>query len=127
MARAASESVTGKAARFVIRDVFLDVLRFPIWWYTKGTANVSRLVWQELLTILNRLSLPILFRNLLKPMYGDYSKSGRAISLVMRLVVFGFKAVGFALWALMLLLLFVLWIGALPAAVFQVVRVIGGY
>lgn len=104
-----------------MRDVLFDVVRFPWWWYTTGTENVARFVWLELLAIINRLSLPILFRNLLKPMYGDYSRSGRIISLFMRLMVFGYNLVGFAIWTVLLLVLLLLWLVVLPLVGLQVV------
>lgn len=117
----ASTTVKGEVARFVLRDVLFDVVRFPWWWYTTGTKNVARFVWLELLAIVNRLSLPILWRNLLKPMYGDYSRSGRIISLFMRLIVFCYNLVGFAIWTVLLLMLLLLWLAVLPLVGLQVV------
>lgn len=115
------QSVTGKAIQFVVRDVLLDVARFPVWWYTTGTFQALRFVLQELLTVVDRLSLRILVRNLFKPMYGDYSKSGRSISLVMRLVVFAFRVVGLFLWTLALLLIFLVWITLPIVTVYQII------
>ncbi len=125
-AASASTTVRGEVVRFVLRDVLFDVVRFPFWWYTAGTKNVARFVWLELLAIVNRLSLPILWRNLLKPMYGDYSRSGRIISLFMRLIVFGYNLVGFAIWTVLLLTLLLLWLVVLPLIGLQVVLQIQG-
>ncbi|MBI4090171.1 MAG: hypothetical protein HY421_02095 [Candidatus Kerfeldbacteria bacterium] len=119
-------SIAEKAARFILRDVLFDAVRFPVWWYTTGTANAWRFVRHEWLSILDRLSLRILFRNLLKPMYGDYSRSGRIISLFMRLIVFAFNSLAFFVWACLLLAAFVAWLAVLPLTVYQmIVRLVG--
>lgn len=117
----AHDSVTVRAARFVIRDVVFDVVRWPVWWYTTGTANVLRFMRHEFLSILDRLSLRILFRNLLKPMYGDYSRSGRIISLFMRLIVFAFNSVAFVIWTGLLVAALVVWLAILPLTLYQIV------
>ncbi|MBI4092558.1 MAG: hypothetical protein HY420_01405 [Candidatus Kerfeldbacteria bacterium] len=116
-----TQSITVKAARFVIRDVLFDLIRWPVWWYTRGTVNTTLFVWQEFLAVVDRLSLRILFRNLLKPMYGDYSRSGRVISLVMRLIVFAFRLVGLTIWTVVLALALLLWLAIIPLTVYQIV------
>jgi len=116
------ESAVVKAIRFVLGDVLFDVFRFPVWWYTTGTANAARFTWQEFLSILNRLSIPILVRNLGKPMYGDYSKSGRIISFFVRIIVFVFRFFGLMIWTLVLLAGFLAWVAVMPTIVYQIVR-----
>jgi hypothetical protein len=116
------ESAVVKATRFVLKDVLFDVLRFPVWWYTTGTANAARFIWQEFLSILNRLSIPILVRNLGKPMYGDYSKSGRIISFFVRIIVFIFRFVGMMIWTLVLLAGFIAWLSFMPFVVYEIIR-----
>jgi len=119
-------SVTGKAARFVARDVIFDVVRFPVWWYSVGTLNVFRFVRWELLSVADRLSIKILFRNLLKPMYGDTTRSGRIISLIMRLLVFVFRFFGLVVWTVVLALAVVAWLAVLPAIGYQLIVQIFG-
>ncbi len=116
------ESAVVKATRFVLGDVLFDVFRFPVWWYTTGTKNAAQFTWQEFLSILNRLSIPILVRNLGKPMYGDYSKSGRIISFFVRIIVFVFRFFGMLIWSVVLLAGFIAWLALMPAIVYQIVR-----
>ncbi len=116
-----STSVAGKATRFVLGEVVFDVIRFPFWWYTGGTANAARFVYQEFLSVVERLSIPILIRNLFKPMYGDYSKSGRIISFFVRIIVFAFRFVGLAIWTAVLFAGFLVWLAAIPFVVFEIV------
>lgn len=98
------------AAGYLIKDIVFDFVRFPVWWYTVGVERAATFAWSELRGWLQRLSLVILFRNLLKPMYGDYSRSGRAISLVLRLFMFVVKFVTMIVWALIVAALFLAWI-----------------
>ncbi len=116
-----NNSIAGQAARFVFRDVLFDIVRFPIWWYSRGLMIAARFVGQEIQSLSDRLSIPILIRNLFKPMFGDYSRSGRIISFFVRLFVFIFKGIGFLLWTILLAMLFVVWIAVPLMAVYQVV------
>ncbi|MBI3115036.1 MAG: hypothetical protein HYZ09_00910 [Candidatus Kerfeldbacteria bacterium] len=100
-------------AGYLLKDLLFDFAKFPVWWYSAGLVQAARFAWGEIAAWARRLSLVILFRNVLKPMYGDYSKSGRAISLVLRLVVFGFRVVVMVLWSAVVIGLLALWI-ALP-------------
>lgn len=114
-------SITSKAIRFVLRDVLLDVVRFPVWWYTTGTAQAWRFVLGELLGVVDRLSLRILLRNFFKPMYGDYTRSGRIISFFMRLITFIFKFFALTIWTVLLFGLFVAWLAIIPLTVLEIV------
>lgn len=96
----------------LVRDVVLDVVRFPLWWYSVGAVRAARYAWGEVRAALQRLSLVILFRNLLKPMFGDTTRSGRAISLFMRLVTFVFKLALMVVWVAFVGILFVAWFAA---------------
>ncbi len=100
----------------LIKDIVFDFVKFPVWWYTAGTKKAAVFAWGEIRDWLARLSLVILFRNLLKPMYGDYTKSGRAISLVIRLVMFVVKFAIMVVWTGIVVGLLVLWL-ALPVIV----------
>lgn len=115
------QSITAKAIRFVVRDVLFDVVRFPLWWYTTGTMRAAQFVLGELQSVADRLSIRILLRNMFKPMYGDTTKSGRAISFFMRLIVFAFRLLGLAIWTVVLGAAFLLWLLVIPAVVYRIV------
>jgi len=117
----ARENLTRKALRQVGHELILDVLRFPLWWYTTGLLQAGHFVLQELASFAQRLSIRILLRNLFKPMYGDYTRSGRAISLFMRLIVFFFRFALLLVWIVILGAIFIGWILILPAAIVQLV------
>ena len=74
--------------KFVLIEVIGDIIYFPVWWYTAGFLKIAEHTWQSSRDILDSFNIPILFRHLLTPMYGDYSWSGRTISFFVRIVHF---------------------------------------
>ncbi|MFH1598447.1 MAG: hypothetical protein ABIB97_05295 [Patescibacteria group bacterium] len=110
MAISSQNNLFVSSLKFIAKDIIGDILYFPIWWYSAGLKKLFMGLWNNLRSLASGLSLPILFRHLLKPMYGDYTKSGRAISLIMRLIQFAFLSVGVFIWAILLLTLALAWI-----------------
>lgn len=111
-----NDSLVIRAFTFIFRELIFDVLRFPLWWYSKGLVNVGRFIGREIADWGARLSLRILARNMFKPMYGDYTRSGRAISFFMRFFVFITKSIVFIGWSVVLLCIGLIWL-LLPIAV----------
>lgn len=111
-----NENIAVRSLTFIFRELLFDAFRFPIWWYTAGAAKVFRYTVHEIADWSARLSLRIMWRNMFKPMYGDYTRSGRAISFFMRLIVFGAKSIVFVIWSVLLLTVSVVWL-ALPLAI----------
>lgn len=111
-----NENILARASTFIFRELIFDVIRFPLWWYSTGTVKTLRYVAGQLADWANRLSLRILWRNMFKPMYGDYTRSGRLISFFIRLIVFIVKAIVFVVWLVVLIGIFVAWL-ALPIVI----------
>ncbi|MFH1367350.1 MAG: hypothetical protein ABIH38_05240 [Patescibacteria group bacterium] len=103
------EKILFKTSKFIFKELVLDVIYFPVWWYTKGLKKAWIFFTGEVSDWANRLSLKILFKSMFKPMYGDYSRSGRIISFFMRIIVFGFKLILMVIWLTVLLVIFLLW------------------
>lgn len=95
-------------ATFVVaREVILDILYFPFWWYTLGLKERFFNLQEKIKNIAHALALPILFRHLLKPMYGDYTLSGRIISFFVRIIHFSvLSGVGLIFITIYLILFF---------------------
>lgn len=96
--------------KFITKDIIGDILYFPLWWYSVGLIKVAKNFINQLISLINGFSLPILFRSLLKPMYGDYSKSGRIISFFMRIIHLTVLSLGVLVWSLVLLVLLLAWL-----------------
>ncbi|MBI5466503.1 MAG: hypothetical protein HY974_04400 [Candidatus Kerfeldbacteria bacterium] len=104
----------------LIWEFLLDVVRFPWWWYTGGLAAAARACWQGFAVSRARVSLGLGLRHFFTPMYGDYSLSGRAISLVMRLFLVVFKFLRLSLAGVWYLLWLAVWLLLLPVTVFMI-------
>lgn len=97
-------------------EAILDVLYFPIWWYTGG-------VWHALMFCLdmlkegNRNFAPgVWLRNIFVPMYGQYDWQGRIISFFMRLAQIIGRTFALLVWLVVCLIFFLIWL-ALPLVV----------
>lgn len=117
-----AQSPTKQGAQFLFTVLFFDVLRFPVWWYTTGLLRAFRFFGQEAAVGAESLSLILLFRNLLKPMYGDYTKTGRIISFFLRIILFAVRLVLYFLWLVLLLLFIVIWITLPPLTFYLFIR-----
>lgn len=104
-----------------------EVVRFPVWWYSTGIVHtVGSLfgVWQG---YARTLAIGVWMKNLFVPMYGQYSIQGRIISVFMRLVQITFRGFALVLCALLLVVMFGLYV-ALPvtSAAFLFYHLTGG-
>jgi hypothetical protein len=106
----ASQNLVTSSVRFLLLDIIGDVLYFPVWWYTKGLTDVATRMGQAFLDFLDELNIGILTKSLLKPMYGDYTWSGRLISFPVRLTHLCVLLVAAFVWGFILLLFLLFWI-----------------
>ncbi len=102
-------------------DIALDFFVWPIWWYTVGVKNSLFFCGRQIREVWLVLALDIWLKNLFTPMYDDRSIFGRAISLVMRIVVLIWRMAWMVLWMAIILALLAAWLLA-PIAVAWMVR-----
>lgn len=114
MAIDTQKSLFLSSLQFIAKDIIGDILYFPVWWYTVGLKKVYLGFWHQLISLINGFSLPILFRSILKPMYGDYTRSGRIISFFMRIIHVSVLTIGTVIWSIILMILFLAWM-VIPA------------
>lgn len=96
--------------RFVIVDIVIQIIYFPVWWYTEGTLKIVRSLVTQVKALGRSLGLGILFKFLLKPMYGQADIAGRIISFFVRIFHFLFLLTWAILYTLVLVGLLVLWL-----------------
>ena len=121
-----TQNIVWKSLRYVLIEILLDFVYFPLWWYTRGLKKVALFCLEQIKNWGGRLSLRILFANLLKPMYSDYSKSGRIISLFLRIIVFGFKLILMVVWIIILLIIFFVYLLFPPFIIYQIILTFSG-
>ncbi len=111
--------------KFIIIDPILEILYFPFWWYTKGLKNAALSLRNNIHKLAHTLAIRLLLANMFKPMFGQYSLNGRIISFFMRVLQLLFYSILFMIGVIILLVLFFIWIGILPYAVYQLINSAG--
>jgi hypothetical protein len=119
------ENVALKSFKFVLKDIFLDVLYWPLWWYTTGTQKAAMRFVDTVRDGNQVLSVSIWVKNLFVPMFGQHDWQGRIISFFMRLVQIIFRAIALVFWIIFSMIVFFIWV-ALPLFIlFQVLLNVG--
>ncbi|MCD6097135.1 hypothetical protein J7J60_02290 [bacterium] len=101
-----------------------NVFYFPFWWYTRGLKSQLVFFSQRLKKIAYALALKIMLKSLFKPMFGQFSISGRIISFFMRVVILVWRFTLFFLglaWQIFLLFLYLI---ILPGVIYLIFRII---
>lgn len=111
-----AQSISVRASTFIVRELVGEILYFPVWWYTAGTKEIWTALVRQWLGLSERLGLRLLLQSMGKPMYGDYTRTGRIISFFFRIFLVAIRFVLVAGWTLISILLFVIWLVA-PIAV----------
>lgn len=99
----------------------LNLLTFPLWWYTVGWSLVWDWTKKELRFGLHKTGLLIFARHLQEPLYGDYTKAGIILSFFFRIFILIYKLIIFALRMLIVALLDLLYLLVLPTVTIIIV------
>jgi hypothetical protein len=70
----------------VFRDILVDLVMFPIWWYSKGLLLMLRASAHTLRGYAQYLAIGVWIKNLFVPMFGQRDWQSRLISIFMRSV-----------------------------------------
>jgi hypothetical protein len=100
----------------LLAEFVLDIIYFPVWWYTKGAIHAWRWCFDLLRNGNANLAPGLWLANLFVPMYGQFDLQGRIISFLMRLVQILVRTIALAVWIVLCLALFLCWLG-LPVLV----------
>jgi len=110
--------------KYLVIDLIASVFYFPLWWYTDGLKKIVFAFSKNIKNLFRGLALNILFKNIFRPMFGDYTWEGKIISFIIqlfwRLILF---FCGF-IWYLLILLS---WIILPLIAVFQIIAFFTGH
>lgn len=117
-----TENIFVKTFKTLAWDFLVEVLYFPIWWYSSGLKKTTLAVFGNIKATSRNLALGLLFKNLFKPMYGQSDKAGRAVSLFMRLVLLCAKLFVFTLFFLFYCLILIFWLVVPILVVWQLGR-----
>lgn len=112
-----ASSNLGLAARYFFGDSIGGVLRFPLWWYTRGLGFAAERASASVTHASRSLALGVWVRNLFVPMYGETGTEGRLISFFVRLAMVVLRGFAVAVWAALVWTVFGLYVLAPAAAV----------
>jgi len=111
-----TQNIVIQALKAILIDIIGEILYFPIWWYTQGLKRTTLWMWNSILGSARNLALPLMFKNLFKPMFGQTDRQGRIISFFMRIILTFSRLILFIVLLFFNLLVFVFWVG-LPVLV----------
>jgi len=100
-------------------DLLADVLYWPFWWYSRGLLKAAKFCLGEIKDQQERLGLWVWLKNIFTPMYGQYDWEGRLISFLVRLVQVIFRAILLMVWAVLMFLLFLVWLTTPVFVIYQ--------
>lgn len=110
----AGENIVIKSVKFIARDIVLDILYWPIWWYTSGLKKAAGRFSDTLVQANDELALSIWIKNIFKPMFQQNDVWGRVISFFMRLAQIIFRSIAFMFWLGLAIVSFLIWL-VMPA------------
>lgn len=104
-----SQNLTVLSLRFIVVDIFFDILLWPVWWYTKGALRAFLFCLKTIRGQAERMGYGIWLKNFFIPMYGQRDLQGRLISFLVRFVIVVFKSIFLLFWSLFIFFGFLLW------------------
>lgn len=110
------ENIAIKSIKFILTETLIDIVRFPIWWYTAGVKKAFKKMSNSIASGNLRLGFSIWLKNIFTPMFGQYDWQGRIISLIMRLFQIVVRFVLLVSWIIFSVIIFMCWL-VLPVVI----------
>ncbi len=104
------ENIAVKSFKFVLKDIVLDILYWPVWWYTAGTVKMFKKMLMFIDQGNSELGVTIWVKNIFVPMFGQYDWQSRIISFFVRLFNVIFRAIVLLFWVIIGLIIFLFWV-----------------
>ncbi|MBD3311492.1 MAG: hypothetical protein GF349_03280 [Candidatus Magasanikbacteria bacterium] len=102
----------------MVAEILLDLLYFPIWWYSGGLKNAYYFCKNIFQTANSYLAPSLWLKNIAVPMFGQYDWQGRLVSLFMRIINIIGRSIALFFVLIFVLFLFLLW-PTMPIIVFM--------
>ncbi len=98
----------------LMNPIPLTILTLPIWWYTTGLSLFWKWFDRKFWYHLHRTNLITFAKHWREPLYGDYTKSGKIIGGVLRIIIIFYKAINFFVRIIFLSLALIAYMFILP-------------
>lgn len=99
----------------------MDVLYFPVWWYSRGLINLILSLKNFLVDKQKALALSVWIKNIFKPMYAQYDWQGMLISFFIRLTQIIFRSVFMVFWLILALAVIIFWLLLPVLVVYEII------
>lgn len=94
----------------LLLEAVLDIVYFPLWWYSAGLARAARRGGERFRQGNSRLAPGLWLKNIFVPMYGQFDWQGRIISFFMRLAQVIGRSVALGVWGVVCFMLWLAWL-----------------
>lgn len=99
-------------------EALLDVLYFPLWWYSGGVKYMAGRAWGWVAAGNRTLAPSLWLQNIFVPMFGQTDWQGKIISFFMRVVQIIARSLALVVWVVLCLAAFLFWVFLPAIAVF---------
>ena len=97
-------------AQRIAVEFLLDVVYFPVWWYTKGLKRIAIACLHTIQDTNISLAPGLWLRNLFVPMFGQTDWQGRLTSVFMRAVNVSGRGIALLVYMIIIFHVFLFWI-----------------
>jgi len=94
----------------IIVEIVWDIIRFPLWWYSRGLIEVGEGLLNFLRNREKALALSVWVKNIFKPMYAQSDWQGILISFFMRLIQIIIRGLIMVFWFIFSLVVLCFWL-----------------
>ncbi len=91
-------------------DLIIEILYFPIWWYSLGLWNITKTQLRFLRNQEKSLALLVWIKNIFKPMYSQYDITSLVISFFIRTIQIFIRGLFLLFLTLVSLTIIIIWL-----------------
>jgi hypothetical protein len=102
----------------------LDIILFPVWWYTGGLRRVLVGLWHSLQDTNISLAPGLWLKNIFTPMFGQNDIEGRLMSVFMRIMNIIVRSIMLYIWMMILVVGLLLWLAIPLVLIYLIGRVL---
>jgi len=100
----------------------LNLLTFPLWWYTRGLRTVWAWAKQRARYDLRATGLLLFSRHMSEPLFGDYTRSGRLVGFFLRLAILIYKLFILCVRIILIGIALLFYLVAIPLVIIMIIK-----
>lgn len=100
----------------------LNLLTFPLWWYTHGLVAVWIWARRRARYDLRATGIVLFSRHLSEPLFGDYTRSGMVVGFFLRIVLLFGKSLMLLFRFALIAVVLIAYLLAIPVAIVMIIN-----